>query len=101
MPASCTQREDDLKGRRQLEAMDEIEAEVDNLRLAWYQALEDQDMARIEQAAFPLTSYAEFRSRQVEFVLWLADAEQALRGQYAGITITADCWLIMVGLFTG
>ncbi len=63
--------------------MDEIEAEVDNLRLAWYQALDDQDMERIGQAAFPLTSYAEFRSRQVEFVLWLADAEQALRGQYA------------------
>ena len=41
-------------------------------------------MARIEQAAYALTSYAEFRSRQVEFVLWLADAAQALRRQYAG-----------------
>ncbi len=77
------EREEDLKGLRQLEAMDEIETEVDNLRLAWYQALADQDMERIGQSAFPLTSYAEFRSRQGEFVLWLADAEEALRGQYA------------------
>ncbi|MBI1256075.1 MAG: tetratricopeptide repeat protein, partial [Chloroflexi bacterium] len=77
------EREADLKGRRQLEAMDEFEADMDNLRLAWYQALADQDMERIDQLAFPLTSYAEFRSRQGELVFWLADAEQALRGQYA------------------
>ena len=76
--------EDDLKGRRQLGALDEIEAEVGNLRLAWSQALEEQDIARIEQAAFSLTQYAEFRSRQVEFAPWLAEAVQALRGRYPG-----------------
>src|SRR5262249_8798252 len=77
------EREEDVKGRRQLAALEEIEAEVDNIRQAWYQALEDEDIERIEQASFSLLRYVHFRSRQVEFVQMFADAETALRPMHS------------------
>jgi predicted ATPase/DNA-binding CsgD family transcriptional regulator len=76
------EREDDLKGKRQMPATDEIEAELDNIRQAWYQALEDEDIARIGQSGFSLKSYVHFRSREVEFLSLFADAEAALGERY-------------------
>ncbi len=77
------EREEDLKGRRQLAALNEIEAELDNIRQAWYLALDDEDIDRIEQASFSLLRYAYSRSRQVELMPLFADAEAALRSGFA------------------
>jgi predicted ATPase len=76
------QREDHLKGRRQLDATDEIEADLDNIHQAWRQALADQDIDRLDLCLFSLSTYMQFRSRQLEFIPLFADAEATLRPRY-------------------
>jgi DNA-binding NarL/FixJ family response regulator/predicted ATPase len=44
-----TQREADIKGRRQREAFDEIEADFENVRLAWGLAVEQQNYQSLER----------------------------------------------------
>ncbi len=76
------QREDDLKGRRQLEAIEEIEAEFDNLRQVWHYAVHHQDMGLIEQIAWSVMTYVTFRSRQFEFIPFFGEAVQVLEAKY-------------------
>src|SRR5205807_9637825 len=57
------QRIADLKGRRQLEALDEIEADLENVRTAWRWAVSRQNMAAIARSmeAFHLFFYMRTR----------------------------------------
>jgi predicted ATPase len=48
--AAVAEREAELKGRRQLEALEEIEVDLDNVRAAWGWALEQQDEQAIDEA---------------------------------------------------
>jgi tetratricopeptide (TPR) repeat protein len=48
--AAVAEREADLKGLRQLEALEEIEVDLDNVRAAWSWALEKQEEHAIDQA---------------------------------------------------
>jgi predicted ATPase len=66
--------EQDLKGRRQLAALAEIEADLDNLRAAWSWALATQDHAGIHGALEALHLYFTLRGRNHEGsqMLWHA-----------------------------
>jgi predicted ATPase/serine/threonine protein kinase/DNA-binding SARP family transcriptional activator len=72
------QREEDLRGRRQLGALDEIEAELENLRLAWDWALSQKAMETIDRSLEPLYLFFYMRSRYHEGVSFLTAAREAL-----------------------
>jgi predicted ATPase/DNA-binding SARP family transcriptional activator len=57
------EREIDLKGRRQADALDEIELELENIRAAWDWAVEHQAIDLLDQGAFSLFFFNEARSR--------------------------------------
>lgn len=63
---AVAQREADLKGRRQLEALEEIEVDLENVRAAWTWALEQQDEHIIDQAQESLALFFYMRSRNQE-----------------------------------
>ncbi len=56
------QRQDDLKGRRQLEALDEIEADFDNIRAAWLWAVQRRHAEPIDRAVESLRLYCDMRT---------------------------------------
>lgn len=62
----AAQREPDLKGRRQLAALEEIEADLENVRAAWDWALERQDQRGIDQAQGSISLFFYMRSRNQE-----------------------------------
>jgi predicted ATPase len=53
----------DVKGRRQLEALDEIEADWNNVRAAWEWAVEHGDYDALEQMAETLQLFCDMRIR--------------------------------------
>jgi len=57
------QREADLKGRRQVAALDEIEADFENVRAAWQWAVAQRDYPAIDRALEALYWFCEMRSR--------------------------------------
>jgi predicted ATPase/DNA-binding CsgD family transcriptional regulator len=57
------ERETDIKGRRQRAALDEIEADFENVRTAWYRALERMDREGIGDAVEALAVFTDLRSR--------------------------------------
>jgi predicted ATPase len=59
-------REVDLKGRHQLEALEDIEGELDNLRAAWTWALKRQDDNDIDRAQESISLFCYMRSRNQE-----------------------------------
>jgi serine/threonine protein kinase/predicted ATPase/DNA-binding SARP family transcriptional activator len=56
--------EDDLKGRRQLEALNEIDSDFENVRAAWEWALQHKDEAAIDRALESLHLFSDMRHRQ-------------------------------------
>ncbi len=60
------QREADLEGRRQLEAIEEIEADFENARAAWNWALKQKNYAAIGQLLSSLSWFCTYRSRNQE-----------------------------------
>jgi len=57
------QREADLKGRQQAIALDEIEADFENVRAAWQWAVSQRDYAAVGRALESLYWFCEMRSR--------------------------------------
>lgn len=55
------QREIDIKGRRQRAALDEIQADFENIRAAWEWAVVRRDFAGVGQVLECLTNFAEMR----------------------------------------
>jgi predicted ATPase/DNA-binding CsgD family transcriptional regulator len=70
------QRQDDLKGRRQLEALDEIETDFDNIRAAWLWAVQRGHAEPIDRAVESLRLYCDMRSRFQEAEELFRQAEQ-------------------------
>lgn len=56
-------REDDLKGRRQLEALKEIEEDFENVRAAWYWAVRTRRIEAVGRMLEALNLFCSFRSR--------------------------------------
>lgn len=63
---AVAQREVDLKGRRQLQALQEIEVDLDNVRAAWLWAIERGDERGINQALESLSLFFYMRTRTAE-----------------------------------
>ena len=61
--ASLAEREPKLKGRGQQQALQEIEADLENVRLAWQQGIQNEDWQRLEVALEPLGSFFEWTGR--------------------------------------
>ena len=64
--AFMQQRAPDVKGRRQLEALDEIEADWNNVRTAWGHGLAHQDWVIIGQMMETLHLFCDMRARYVD-----------------------------------
>ena len=72
------QREADLKGRRQLEALDEIEADFENIRVAWNWALDQKNYTAIGQSLPSLGYFCFFRSRSQAYKELFQQAREPL-----------------------
>lgn len=64
-------REIDLKGREQRGALQEIEADMENIRQAWHWALLHRALTALSQAVEPLHFFYDMRGRQEEGSLFL------------------------------
>ncbi len=73
------QHQRDLKGGRQQEALAEISAEIENIRLAWQWAAAARDSASLDMAAESLFLFYEMRSNFQEGVAMFQMAAQALK----------------------
>ena len=62
----CLQREPDIQGRRQIEALNEMEADFENVRTAWLWAVEQRNPDAIGGALESLFLYCEMRGRFYE-----------------------------------
>ena len=79
--AFMVEREADIKGRRQLAALDEIEADFENVRMAWLFAVDQQDDDTLEAMLESLYWYCELRHR-------LAHSQELLRNAWEKIDST-------------
>lgn len=80
------QREEDLKGRRQLKALDEIEADFENIRAAWLWAIQQQNDEALHRSLQGLYLFCEARSRFQEGSDFFWQAEQSLPYDHAPLT---------------
>ena len=60
--ASLDERDDDLRGTRQIEALDEIAHEIENVRAAWRWAVTQGRVQELRQAANSLSVFFQVRS---------------------------------------
>jgi predicted ATPase len=60
------EREVYLKDNRQIQALDEIEADFENVRMAWFWAIEQQDGQALDAMVASLCLYAEYRNHITE-----------------------------------
>lgn len=74
--------EADIKGRRQVAALDTIEAEFENIRGAWLAALQHGRHDLIEQAAESLHFFADMRGRYYDVVALFQHALQTNNHPY-------------------
>ena len=72
------QREADLTGRRQLEALDEIEVDFENVRAAWNWALKQKNYTAIGQSMGGLSWFCAYRSRDQEYKELFQQAREQL-----------------------
>ncbi len=56
-----SKREQDMKGRRQLAALNEIKADFENIRVAWYWTLATKNYSGLEQATESLFHFCEMQ----------------------------------------
>ena len=73
------QREPDIKGRRQLEGLNEISADFENVRSAWNRACMGKNEAVVAQMIDGLWEFCEFHSRQQERQALFQSAEEQFR----------------------
>jgi predicted ATPase/DNA-binding SARP family transcriptional activator len=89
------EREADIKGKRQPEALKEIDLDFENVRAAWAWASERGSFNELDQALEPFYWYCDFQLRQAERLTLLRTAleqaeranEECLRGR-----LLARCW---------
>jgi len=61
-----TERDEDISGGRQLEAAAEIEADLENVRMAWQWAVEQVKVEEIRKSSGVLALFYQYRSRYTE-----------------------------------
>ena len=72
------QREADVKGQRQAEALDEIENDYQNIRAAWDRALQQHNRQGVNQALETLHLFCDIRGRHQEGIELFGRARQQL-----------------------
>ena len=70
------QREVDLKGRRQRESLDEIQVDFQNIRMAWYWAMEHRQYSVLILMIDVLYWYCYMRGRDADWAVILLSGEQ-------------------------
>lgn len=75
------QREKDIKFRRQIAALDEIEADFNNIRLAWIWAIQTDNRPAIDQMIEALSFFSDMRARWLEGIDLMTAAVEALASQ--------------------
>jgi tetratricopeptide (TPR) repeat protein len=60
--AALHEREADLKGHRQIEALDEIEADFENVQAAWERAVQERTYKMIDRAVMSLALFCDMRT---------------------------------------
>lgn len=70
--------EGDIKGRRQVEALNEFEADFENIRLAWEWGIATQNYSAVDLALHSVYHFFEIRTRQQEGEEWMTDAYNGL-----------------------
>lgn len=83
-------REQDVKGRRQWEALEEIEADLGNVRAAWDRALKIGAWQDTDRALESIYLYLYIRSRYQEGWTMLHGALAGLSGRYKGTPAERD-----------
>lgn len=84
------EQESNLKGQRQLEALDEIEADFDNVGAAWQWAVEHKRVNAIDRALNSLRMFCEWRSRFQEGEALFRQAQGTFA--YAGKSPPLPIW---------
>ncbi len=98
------QREEDIKGRRQLAALNEIEADFENIRVAWHWALSRKNYHLLELALDTLFLFCEMRGRfqegrqlfQQAQAQLAADPNEEMRLLW-GRVLTRGAWMWVLG----
>lgn len=75
------QRTDHLKGERQKETLDEITAEIDNIRAAWRRAIDQRNMAALDKSQESLFHFYEYRGWYQEGKTTFEQAVERLRDE--------------------
>src|SRR5262249_19282728 len=94
------QRENDLKRARQKKVLDEMAAEIDNLRLAWDWAASHARLADLRRAVRGFSWFYELRSWFHEGETTLARAGAAIRGDTPLAALDAERALVVGQLMT-
>ncbi len=75
------QHEQGIKGRRQVAALNEVEADFENIRTAWYRALERRNYHALDRAAESCFHFCEMRRRLQEGRDFLLTAQEQLNAE--------------------
>lgn len=78
------QFESDLKGRRQIEALDDIEADFENSRAAWHWAVKHHQVDAIDHAVESINFFCDMRARYQEGIDLLRLAWESFSAQPSG-----------------
>lgn len=90
-----TEREPDIKGKRQQEALREIDDEFENIRAAWEWACENHDLEPLEAALDALYWYCDMQQRQTDRLELLRMALEAVPHSGDDLLyarVLARCW---------
>lgn len=70
--------EADIQGRRQIAALEDVDADYENLQIAWYRAAVQRDFQEIGRALESFRMYFDMRSRFLEAGKWMRYALEHL-----------------------
>jgi predicted ATPase len=94
---AMSDREADLKGRRQLQALEEIESDLENVRAAWNWALRRQEERDVDDALESLGLFFYSRGRFQDGDAWFRMTREKLvavsRGQLWGRLLARHVWM--------
>ncbi|MEJ2266617.1 MAG: adenylate/guanylate cyclase domain-containing protein [Anaerolineales bacterium] len=92
--AALAQFEPDLRGKRQLQALDQIEAKFENIRTAWSWAVKNRDADKVSSALESLFLFTSFRSHFAEGYELFRQARQQWPTSQASATALAGRLLV-------
>jgi predicted ATPase/DNA-binding SARP family transcriptional activator len=93
--------EEDLKGARQQAAMAELDAEIENARVAWEWATEHEQVQQLDQAMDALALFFRWRSRHQEGKILFRRTAERLSGSVARSTApSGDAVRVLARLLT-